>query len=341
MKAAVCVSPGNLVLEDRPEPETPTKGWALLAVRHVGICGTDFHIFEGKHPFLVYPRVMGHEVSGTVIAVGDNVGIPVGQDVYVNPYLACGVCIACRQGKPNCCVDIEVLGVHRDGAMCERMLVPAANLYPTAGLSLSDAAAVEFLAIGAHAVRRSLAGNGKRILVIGAGPIGLGVALFARLAGHEVAVADAAHERLEFAERQLGFDAVDMARKSSTAILGSRTGGDGFDVVFDATGNAGSMETAFGYVAHGGALVLVSIVKDTIRFSDPEFHKREMMLIGSRNALRGDFEHVAASILNGAVPLSKLVTHRTPLEETADAMARWTGDKSGLVKAVIDVGGHP
>ena len=85
---------------------------------------------------------MGHEVSGTVIAVGDDVGIPVGQDVYVNPYLACGECVACRQGKPNCCVKIEVLGVHRDGGMCERMLVPAGNLYPTAGLSLSDAAAV-------------------------------------------------------------------------------------------------------------------------------------------------------------------------------------------------------
>ena len=336
MKAAVCVAPGNLVLEDRPEPEIPRKGWALLAVEQVGICGTDFHIFEGKHPFLAYPRIMGHEVSGTVIAVGDDVGIPVGQEVYVNPYLACGECVACRQGKPNCCVKIEVLGVHRDGGMCERMLVPAGNLYPTAGLSLSDAAAVEFLAIGAHAVRRSLAEKGRRILVLGAGPIGLGVALFARLAGHGVAIADAAQDRLEFAKRQLDLEAVDMCGKSCSC-----TGDDGFDVVFDATGNARSMEAAFGYVAHGGALVLVSIVKDIIRFSDPEFHKREMMLIGSRNALRGDFEHVAASILNGSVPVSKLVTHRTSLEHIPDAMARWTGDKSGLVKAVIEVGVHP
>ena len=121
----------------------------------------------------------------------------------------------------------------------------------------------------------------------------------------------------------------------------SCTASDGFDVVFDATGNARSMEAAFGYVAHGGTLVLVSIVKDIIRFSDPEFHKREMMLIGSRNALRGDFEHVAASILNGAVPVSKLVTHRTLLEHIPDAMARWTHCKSGLVKAVIEVGVHP
>ena len=336
MKAVVCVSPGDLVLEDRPEPEAPRKGWALLAVKHVGICGTDFHIFEGKHPFLAYPRIMGHEVSGTVIAIGDDVGIPVGQEVYVNPYLACGECVACRQGKPNCCVKIEVLGVHRDGGMCERMLVPAGNLYPTAGLSLSQAAAVEFLAIGAHAVRRSLAGKERRSLVIGAGPIGLGVALFSRLAGYGVAIADAAQDRLEFAKRQLDLEAFEMSERSS-----SYTGDDGFDVVFDATGNARSMEAAFGYVAHGGTLVLVSIVKDIIRFSDPEFHKREMMLIGSRNALRGDFEHVAASILNGAIPVSKLVTHRTSLEHIPDAMARWTGNKSGLVKAVIEVGVQP
>ena len=133
-------------------------------------------------------------------------------------------------------------------------------------------------------MRRSLAEKGRRILVIGAGPIGLGVALFSRLAGHGVAIADAAQDRLEFAKRQLDLEAFDMSGKSCSC-----TGNDGFDVVFDATGNARSMEAAFGYVAHGGTLVLVSIVKDIIRFSDPEFHKREMMLIGSRNALRRRF----------------------------------------------------
>ncbi|TGT20303.1 dehydrogenase, partial [Mesorhizobium sp. M3A.F.Ca.ET.174.01.1.1] len=135
--------------------------------------GTDYHIFEGKHPFLAYPRIMGHEVSGTVVERSDGVDLAIGEPVIINPYLACGKCIACRHGKPNCCVRIEVLGVHRDGAMCDEILVPAQNLYPTNGLSLADAAAVEFLAIGAHAVRRSLGLPGQRTLVIGAGPIGL------------------------------------------------------------------------------------------------------------------------------------------------------------------------
>jgi 2-desacetyl-2-hydroxyethyl bacteriochlorophyllide A dehydrogenase len=338
MKAVICRSPGDLVVEARPAPSTPPPGWALVAVSHVGICGTDYHIFEGKHPFLAYPRIMGHEVSGTVIEAGEGVDLAVGEPVIINPYLACGKCIACRQGKPNCCVRIEVLGVHRDGAMCERILVPAQNLYPANGLSLADAAAVEFLAIGAHAVRRSLADPGARALVIGAGPIGLGTALFARIAGLEVTLLDMSAERLGFAASELGFATLDGSRQSATDLVREATNGEGFEVIFDATGNSQSVQSAFAHVAHGGTLVLVSVVKDNIVFSDPEFHKREMTLIGSRNALRADFDHVAASIRDGAVPLAKLVTHRTTLGDTPRDLARWAHEKSGLIKAVIQVG---
>ncbi|MEW6633210.1 MAG: zinc-binding alcohol dehydrogenase family protein [Pseudomonadota bacterium] len=338
MKAVVCRSPGDLVLEDRAAPVAPPPGWARVKVSHVGICGTDYHIFEGKHPFLAYPRIMGHEVSGIVSERGEGVDIPVGEPVIINPYLACGNCIACRHGKPNCCVKIEVLGVHRDGAMCEEILVPAQNLYPANGLSLADAAAVEFLAIGAHAVRRSLAPPGARTLVIGAGPIGLGTALFARIAGLEVSLLDMSTERLGFAERELDFAVLDGSKTPAVDLVWQATGGEGFDLVFDATGNTQSVQSAFAHVAHGGALVLVSVVKDDISFSDPEFHKREMMLIGSRNALKADFDHVAASIRGGAVPLPKLVTHRTTLAGTPRDLARWAHEKSGLIKAVIEVG---
>ena len=337
MKAVVCRSPGDLVYEDQPAPGPPRAGWALVSISHVGICGTDYHIVEGKHPYLSYPRVMGHELSGIVKMVGDDVDLAVGQEVIVNPYFACGTCVACRQDKPNCCVAIQVLGVHRDGGMCERLLVPASNLYPTKGLSLADAAAVEFLAIGAHAVRRSLAGAGKRAMVIGSGPIGLGTALFARIAGQDVTVVDIDRARLDFAEKELGFAVLDSSAKEAKAAMLALTGGDGFDVVFDATGSSASIVGAFSHVAHGGTMVMVSVVKDQITFSDPEFHKREMMLIGSRNALRADFDHVTTSILNGGVPISKLVTHRTTLDACADDIMRWTHDKTGLIKAVIAV----
>ncbi|PZM15734.1 zinc-binding alcohol dehydrogenase family protein [Rhizobium tubonense] len=339
MKAVVCVSPGNLTLVNRPTVGSPAPGWALVKVSHVGICGTDYHIFEGNHPFLAYPRVMGHEVSGTILSIGEGVSLSVGQEVIVNPYLSCGACVACRQDKPNCCVAIEVLGVHRDGAMCEELLVPAANLYPADGLSLADAAGVEFLAIGAHAVRRSLAGQGARSLVIGAGPIGLGTALFARIAGQDVTLLDVSVERLDFARRELGFSVVYDPRGSAGDRVLERSAGEGFDVVFDATGNARSIEAAFALVAHGGALVMVSIVKDEITFSDPEFHKREMMLISSRNATRLDFKHVSASIVSGLIPIKTLITHSTTLEDSPRDIARWAHEKLGLIKAVIAIDG--
>ncbi|CAN7174139.1 zinc-binding alcohol dehydrogenase family protein [Pararhizobium sp. LjRoot235] len=337
MKAAICPEPGRLELTDRPLPPAPPRGWARLSVSHVGICGTDYHIFEGKHPFLEYPRVMGHEISATVIASGEGVSLTPGTAVIVNPYLSCGTCVACRKGKPNCCAAIKVLGVHADGAFCEEILVPEGNLYPAGDLSLEAAATVEFLAIGAHAVRRSLAPSGSRALVIGAGPIGLGTALFSRIAGHEVTLLDASPERLAMAADRLGFAHGILAGDGALDAVLAATGGDGFDVVFDATGFGGSMEKAFAFVAHGGCLVFVSVVKDDIRFSDPEFHKREMMLVGSRNATRQDFEHVAASIRAGHVPVEALITHRTTLDDVVSDLPRWAHEKAGLIKAVVKV----
>ncbi|MBZ9798957.1 zinc-binding alcohol dehydrogenase family protein [Mesorhizobium sp. ES1-4] len=337
MKTLVCRKPGELSFEDRPEPGSPGPGWAVVSISHVGICGTDYHIFEGKHPYLTYPRIMGHEVSGTVAAINAPVEIAVGQQVLVNPYLACGNCSACRLGKPNCCVAIEVLGVHRDGAMSEQILVPAQNLIPATGLSPVEAATVEFLAIGAHAVRRSMAGLGNRTLVVGGGPIGLGVALFARIAQQDVTVMDIDAERLAFAGSRLGFDVIDGSNGSTAEAIAERTAGSGFDVVYDATGNSRSMQSAFAYVAHGGVMVMVSVVQDDITFSDPEFHKREMMLIGSRNATHTDFQHVIASIRAGTIPIGRLVTHRTTLRDSPRDIAIWAQQKSGLIKAVIDM----
>ncbi|KRB58836.1 dehydrogenase [Rhizobium sp. Root708] len=337
MKAVLCQEPGVLELVDRPSPGTPEAGWVRLAVSHVGICGTDYHIFEGKHPFLEYPRVMGHEISATVLEAGDGIVLAVGTPVIVNPYLSCGNCVACRQGKPNCCTNIKVLGVHTDGAFCEEISVPAGNLYPAKGVSLEAAATTEFLAIGAHAVRRSMAPAGSRSLVIGAGPIGLGAAIFSRIAGHEVTLLDTSQERLQMAADRFDFSSSIVAGDGAAEAVEAKTGGDGFDVVFDATGYGPSMEKAFSFVAHGGALVLVSVVKDDIRFSDPEFHKREMMVIGSRNATQVDFEHVADSMAKGLVPVEQLITHRTTLKNAPRDLARWAHEKGGLIKAVIKI----
>jgi 2-desacetyl-2-hydroxyethyl bacteriochlorophyllide A dehydrogenase len=336
MRAVVCREPGDVALEDRPEPRR-NEAEVLIGLRRVGLCGTDFHIFEGSHPYLAYPRIMGHELAGQVLEAPASSALKPGQAVVINPYIACGHCIACRDGKPNCCVEIAVLGVHRDGGMCERISVPERNLYPAGNLTFDEAASVEFLSIGAHAVARSALKPGARILVIGAGPIGLGAALFAGLAGADVTIMDRNPERLAFATTG-GLAAQSIAAGDQTqTLIDAATGGEGFDVVFDATGVRRSMELAFLFVAHGGALVLISVVNETITFSDPEFHKREMTLIGSRNALRTDFERVMAAIEEGRVPMKRLITHRTDFARVTADLPRWTSEKRGLIKALVEI----
>jgi 2-desacetyl-2-hydroxyethyl bacteriochlorophyllide A dehydrogenase len=336
MHALVCHEPGKLALEDRPEPKRQPDE-VLIQIRRVGICGTDFHIYQGAHPYLTYPRVMGHELSAEVLEAPPSSGFIQGQRVIVNPYLSCGTCHACRAGKPNCCMRIAVLGVHRDGGMCERLSLPPGNLYAAGDLSLDAAASIEFLAIGAHAIRRSGMTPGTPTLVIGAGPIGLGTALFATIAGGIVTLMDRDRHRLTTGARLAGAIEVILADDRAAETVAAATGGDGFALVIDATGNRASMEAGFRYVAHGGSFVLVSVVGEDIAFSDAEFHKREMTLMGSRNALKADFEHVVASIAAGRVPVDQLVTHRTTLAEAVADLPRWATEKQDMIKPMIEV----
>ncbi len=334
MEALVCVEPGRMRIEQRPVPR-PRPGEVLVRPRRIGVCGTDYHIFEGKHPFLEYPRIMGHELAVEVVDAPAGTGVAVGQFFAVNPYLSCGRCIACRRGKPNCCVAVSVLGVHQDGGMSELLAVPAASLIAVDGLTLDQAATVEFLAIGAHAVRRGAVTSQDRVLVVGAGPIGLGVALFASLSGAAVAIIDREADRAEYTASFVGgtaFTADDLSD------LGSFTGGDGFDVVFDATGSSRAMEQGFDRVAHGGRYVLVSVVKEAISFMDPDFHRKELTLLGSRNATAEDFDRVVAAIRDGSAPVDRLVTHRTDLRCAVLDIPRWASEKSGLIKAIVEIG---
>lgn len=334
MEALVCFEPGRLAIEHRPIPR-PGAGEVLVRPRRIGVCGTDYHILAGKHPFLQYPRVMGHELAVEVVEAPGDTSFAAGQHFAVNPYLSCGRCIACRRGKPNCCIAVSVLGVHQDGGMSEYLTVPAANLLPTDGLTLDQAATVEFLAIGAHAVRRGSVTSQDRVLVVGAGPIGLGSALFASLSGATVAIMDREAARAGYTASFVGGTAFSA---DQLAELASFTAGEGFDVVFDATGNSRAMEQGFDHVAHGGRYVLVSVVKEAISFMDPDFHRKELTLLGSRNATAEDFDRVIAAIRDGSAPVDRLVTHRTDLAGAAFDIPRWGSEKSGLIKAIVEIG---
>ena len=334
--ALVCLSPGRVQLEQRPAPSRG-PGHALVRPRRIGICGTDYHIFEGKHPFLQYPRVMGHELAVEVVEAPSETGFKPGEICVVNPYLSCGQCVACSKGKPNCCTKISVLGVHQDGGMQQLISIPASNLVRANGLTADECATVEFLAIGAHAVRRGAVSPQDKVLVVGAGPIGLGAALFAKLSGAPVAVLDIDPERAGAAEAIAGVKSIVLTGDVQQSVA-AFAGDTGFDVVFDATGNRTSMEKGFDFVNHGGRYVLVSVVKDPITFSDPDFHRKEMTLLGSRNATFADFDTVISAIRERKVPIDKLITHRTSLAAAADKLPVWAKQKSGLIKALIEIG---
>lgn len=336
MKSIVCDTPGSLRMERRPVP-VPADGEVLLRIRRIGICGTDMHIFRGTQPFLSYPRVMGHELSGHVVSAPAGSRLAEGDQVYVMPYLSCGSCVACRQGKTNCCTRIEVLGVHRDGGMSEYLALPERFVFRTEGISLDDAAMIEFLAIGAHAVTRGAVAAGKRVLVVGAGPIGMAVMLFSALKGADVTVLDARADRLRFCREALGIARTVELGADDKAQLAACTDDEFFDVVFDATGNIAAMERGLEFVAHGGTYVLVSIVRDRLSFSDPEFHKRETTLLGSRNATAEDFEEVVAAMKAGLVPTALLNTHRTTLDDFTGVLEHWMQPSAGVIKAIVEV----
>ena len=335
MLTILCETPGLLVAHERPVPQR-LPGEVLLRVKRVGVCGTDLHIFTGNQPYLSYPRVMGHELSGLVEEADAASGLLPGDPVYVMPYLSCGHCIACRQGKTNCCTAIQVLGVHRDGAMTEYLSVPAAFVHKADGVSLDQAAMLEFLAIGAHAVRRGDVAAGQRVLVAGAGPIGLAAMLFAALRGAHVVALDTRRDRLDVALAHLGVQAAVSVGEGDEAELARLTNGEFFDVVFDATGNAAAMERGFRFIAHGGRYVMISIVPGQIAFSDPEFHKREATLLSSRNATTEDFATVLEAMRAGRVPDAALATHRMRLADVPADFSRLLDPEQGVIKAIVE-----
>ncbi|MFZ5496966.1 MAG: zinc-binding alcohol dehydrogenase family protein [Verrucomicrobiota bacterium] len=337
MLTIVLEKPGAFATADRPEPAA-APGTALVRVHRVGVCGTDLHAFAGKQPFFTYPRVLGHELGVEVLDPGDDPrGLRAGDRCSVEPYLDCGTCIACRRGKPNCCTSLQVLGVHTDGGMVPLLRVPARKLHKSVKLGYEQLALVETLGIGAHAVERAAPGKDDFILVIGAGPIGLSVIQFAKVTGATPAVMDVSDARLEFCRKHLGV--AHTLKPGATAIeeLKLIGGGDLPTCVLDATGHPGSMTGCFDLAAHGGRIVFVGLFQGDVTFNDPNFHRRELTVMGSRNALPATFREVIRLVEEGKVDTRPWITHRFKLAETPAVFPRDIAGNPAVLKAMIEV----
>lgn len=339
MLSIVLDQPGHFRLAQCAEPAAPGPGEALVRVARVGICGTDLHAFRGRQPFFSYPRILGHELGVEIVELGpetEGLGLSVGDRCAVEPYLNCGECIACLRGRTNCCERLQVLGVHCDGGMVEWLVVPANKLHRS-NLPLEHLALVEMLCIGAHAVSRGQLLPDDQVVVVGAGPIGLATAQFAKLSDAKVAVMEINPTRRAFCREHLGITTLIDPQDDPVAALQDALDGQLPTVVFDATGNAQSMSSAFRYVANSGKLIYVGLVQSDITFHDPEFHRREMTLFASRNATRQDFKNVIAALESGRVNIAPWITHRSVPDTFIQDFPTWLEPERGVVKAMLEL----
>lgn len=334
MKYIVCEKPGDFQLKEKEAP-VRKENEALLQINKVGICGTDIHAYGGNQAFFTYPRILGHELASEVLEIGENErGIKAGDKVVVMPYISCGKCIACRNGKTNCCTNITVLGVHGDGGMQEQITVPADILLLANNLSDDQMAIVEPLAIGAHSIRRANVQPGETVVVVGCGPIGIGIMKLAQIEGAKVIAIDMNDQRLAYAKDKIGVDYVVNAGNDPAAAISEITNGDMATVVFDASGNKFALEAGPSYMAHGGRFVLVGLSKGELTYTHPAVHAKEMTLMCSRNATTEDFEHVI-SVLD-QFPTESYVTHNVPYTEMIANFDSWCDPATGVMKATVD-----
>lgn len=337
MKQLVCNTPQNFEYHDVDRPSL-SKGHSIVKIRNIGICGTDLHAFEGTQPFFNYPRVLGHELAGEIVDIEADNGFEIGEMVTIIPYFNCGNCVACLNNKPNCCTKLNVFGVHSDGGMAEFVSVPTNALVHSGGLSFEELALVEPFAIGLHATRRAKVQAVDNVLVVGAGPIGLGIVEFVKIMGANLILMDINTARLAFSKENLAVsNVINPQVDNVTQMLLEMTDGNMPSIIFDATGNQKAINNSFQYIAHGGQYILVGLQKGDIAFSHPEFHKREATLMSSRNATRADFEYVIECIKKGLINPTKFITHRVDFEEVKSNFESWINPENNVIKAMVKI----
>ncbi len=342
MQAIQFTAPEKIELIDLPEPLSPGPGEALVRTHRMGICGTDLACYLGKFPFFAYPRTPGHELGLEVVAVAEDVtNVKPGDQCSLEPYVNDLESAASKKGQPNCCPGVRVIGVHNNGGLRKgTFAVPARKLHPGNDLTYDQLAVVETLAIGRHAVHRGNPQPGETVLVIGAGPIGLACLEFLKLMDVTTVVMDMVESRLDFCKRNLGIRHT-IAFKSDgshLAELEKLTDENLADVVIDATGNPKSMSGCFEFAAFCGRVVYVGITTFDLSFPHaPVFHRRELTLLASRNAMPADFDEIIQLIRDGKIDTNPWITHRLKFEDVLADFAKFTDPGLGAIKAIIEV----
>jgi threonine dehydrogenase-like Zn-dependent dehydrogenase len=339
MKALSIDRPGSVSFTERTA-SLPGPGEVEVRIDFIGYCGSDLNSFRGKNPLVAYPRVPGHEISGTIASLGASgtSHLAPGQRVTVLPYFNCGHCRACRIGRPNACLNNQTLGVQREGALTERVCLPVGKVIPVEGIPARDVTLIEPLAVGFHAARRAEVTSEDLVVVLGCGVIGLGAALGVLNRGGTVIAVDLSAQKLETAKR-LGIQhVIDASQEDVSARIAALTNNEGAPVVIEAVGAEETFRQAVDFAAQCGRVAYVGYAKNPVAYETRFFVMKEIDIRGSRGAELRDFHDVIAYLRAHPTIANLIVTRVAPLAEAAQAMIDWDADPGAYTKILIDVG---
>ena len=336
MRALVLVEPGKTEIRDIPMP-VPTDEEVLLRIGMVGFCGGDLNGFKGLFEMQEYPNVLGHEVGATIETTGKNVpaSFTSGMKVTLSPSWNCGVCIACRTGRPNACVDNKTMGVRRPGAMTEYIAVNWKKLHASATLSYKELALAEPLTVGFHAANRGRVQAGDKVLVIGCGIVGLGAIAGSLNNGATVFAADISDYKTGIAKAVGASTAINTTTTSLKQALDEWTNGDGPDVIIEAVGNHETYRAAVELVSYTGRVVYIGYGKKPVEYNTGVFVRKEIEILGSRNCL-GDFPVVIQYLESGKFPVDAVISATVSLDNAGEALQNWAENRGNITKIMVD-----
>lgn len=337
MKKIVIENPRKISIREDEMPKIE-EGYAILRVLYGGICGSDLGSYRGSFAYFEYPRTPGHELSAEIVEIEDNtMGLKPGMLVTVNPYFNCGKCYSCRRGIVNACTSNQTMGVQREGGFSEYIKMPIERLYNAEGLTAKQAVLIEPFCIGWHGVNRGQVKQGDKVLVIGAGTIGVFTALAAKAKGAEVYVSDVVEDKLKMVVENFGLDGyiLNDSKDNFKEKVNIITNGDGFDVCLEAVGLASTFQLCIESVAFGGNVVLIGVSKQKLDFDFTIIQKKELNIYGSRNALKEDFIELIELVKNDVVNIDKVITNIYKFEDAETAFKDFDESNRGIMLKVL------
>lgn len=337
MKAIYIEAPQKVAIKEVEKP-TIKQGEALLKVLYGGICGSDLGSYKGTFAYFDYPRIPGHEFSAEIVEIGENEhGLKPGMVVTCNPYFNCGQCYSCQHGTVNACMDNHTMGCQKDGAFCEYITMPIERIYDGKGLSPKVLAAVEPMCISYHGITRGRVTKGDRVLIVGAGTIGVLAAICAKAKGATVYMSDISQGKLDMA-MDFGIDGTILNESPELFQneVNNITGGNGFDVTVEAVGLPSTFQSCIDAACFGGRVVLIGVGKKNLDFNFTMIQKKELDVFGSRNAMKTDFLELIELVKGGGVPLEKIITHTYNFCDAPKAFSDFASNKGDMLKVCLD-----